>query len=150
MAFSFDEVMNLQSFEFSISDVIPRMHKTFHTWFSLHIFVNFMKKEPSTKFYFIFEYFSRTYEIIIFWKSKMHLYVNAPSMPMNTHDMLIVAYLQTYRIFTKRHFVLWWKRIILNKSCYFGLSSPLNFLQRRCFSVSFDFFDYQFEREHFP
>ena len=36
----------------------------------------------------------------------MPLYVNAASMPMNIHDMLIVAYFQTYRIFTKRHFVL--------------------------------------------
>ena len=28
-------------------------------------------------------------------------------------------------IFVWRHFVLWWKRIIVSKSCYFGLRSPL-------------------------
>ena len=40
---SFRKVMNLKSFEFDISDIILGMHKTFHSWFSLH--VTFMEKE---------------------------------------------------------------------------------------------------------
>ena len=40
---SFRKVMNLKSFEFGISDIILRMHKTFHSWFSLH--VTFKEKE---------------------------------------------------------------------------------------------------------
>ena len=39
------------------------MYKTYHFWFSLHIFVNFMKREPSRKFCGVFHYFSPTYEV---------------------------------------------------------------------------------------
>ena len=53
--------MNRKSFEFEISDVILRMHKKFHPWFSLHD--TFTKKEPSTKLYGVFYHFSRTYEV---------------------------------------------------------------------------------------
>ena len=40
----------------------PPTDKTFHIWFSLHVFVNFMKKEPSTNSYAFFDYFSQIYE----------------------------------------------------------------------------------------
>ena len=45
--------------------------KTFYTWFSLHIFVNFMKKETSTKFYSILDFFYQSYEITKFWMFKL-------------------------------------------------------------------------------
>ena len=52
--------MNLQSFEFDVSAVILQMQKAFQPWFSLH--VTFMEKEPSTKFYGVFDNFTRSYE----------------------------------------------------------------------------------------
>ena len=38
-------------------------HETFHSRFSLHVFVNFMDKESFTKFHGIFDHFSRTYGV---------------------------------------------------------------------------------------
>lgn len=46
-------------------------------------------------------------------------------------NMLIVAYRYTFGIFGWFHFVLWCKRIILIKNCYFGLKSPLRCLATR-------------------
>ena len=46
-----------------VSDVTPANVKTFHHWFSLHIFVNVMKKEPPTKFYGALGHFSRTWKV---------------------------------------------------------------------------------------
>ena len=43
------EVMKLQSFERSIMTSFPRMWKTFHPWFSLHVVVNFKEKETFTQ-----------------------------------------------------------------------------------------------------
>ena len=57
---SFYEVMKLRSFEFDIYDVIPANIQNFSPWFSLHIFVNFMEREPSTRFNGVFEHFLRT------------------------------------------------------------------------------------------
>ena len=57
---SFYEVMKLQSFEFDIYDVIPANTQNFSPWFSLHIFVNFVEREPSARFYDVFEHFLRT------------------------------------------------------------------------------------------
>ena len=51
----FSQVMKLQNFEFSVSDVMSS--KTVYIWFSLHFFVNSTKEETSTKFYGIFNYF---------------------------------------------------------------------------------------------
>ena len=44
----------------------PRMYKVFHPWLALHIFVNFMEKEPFTQFYGCFDLFSQTYEVAKF------------------------------------------------------------------------------------
>ena len=52
----------------------PPTDKTFHIWFSLHVFVNFMKKEPSTNSYAIFDYFSQIYETTKFGMIKLHLH----------------------------------------------------------------------------
>ena len=41
----FSQVTKLQSFESGLSDAIPTNVQIFHPWFSLYIFVNFMKKE---------------------------------------------------------------------------------------------------------
>ena len=38
-----------------------------HSWFSLHIFVNFMEKEPFTQFYGSFDHFTWSYEVAMFW-----------------------------------------------------------------------------------
>ena len=43
-----------------------RIHKAFHRWFSFYVFVHFMEKETSTKFYGVFDHLPRTYEIIKF------------------------------------------------------------------------------------
>ena len=61
----FQEVRKLQSFKFSEMTSYPRMDKTFHPWFSLHVFVRFMEKK-STKFYGVFVHFSGTYEVAKF------------------------------------------------------------------------------------
>ena len=54
---SFHEVIELKMTSY------PRIRKTFHHWFSLHIFINFMKKKPSLNIYGVFGHFSQTYEI---------------------------------------------------------------------------------------
>ena len=68
---SFHEVMKLQSVKVNISDVYPQMCKTFHLWFLLLVFVNFMEKEPSTEFCGVFYHFSRTYEVTNFSVTEM-------------------------------------------------------------------------------
>ena len=50
------------------------------------------------------------------------------NMQINTNNMLIVANVKTFGNFGWYHFVLWWERIILNKSYYFGLRSPFKIL----------------------
>ena len=61
---SFYRTMKSQNFfKFGISDVILRMHKTFHPWFSLHFFLNFMEREkPFTTFYIFHELKCRNLE----------------------------------------------------------------------------------------
>ena len=56
------EVIKLQSFEscLSASDIYQRTCKTFYLYFSLHIVVNFMKKEPFTHFYGRFDHKSNS------------------------------------------------------------------------------------------
>lgn len=48
-----------------------------------------------------------------------------------THNMLIVAYRYIFGIFGWFHFVLWCKKIILIKNCYFGLKSLVHCLATR-------------------
>ena len=43
------------------------MYKTFHPWFSLRVFVNFMEKNLFTYFCDCFDFFSWTYEVAKFW-----------------------------------------------------------------------------------
>ena len=78
----------------------PRMHETFHSWFSLHVFVNFTEKEPSAKFYGCFWPF-----YINLWSYKA-LNDETMSRWMNINNMLIVAYMQTFGNFGWCHFVL--------------------------------------------
>ena len=47
-----------------------------------HIFVNFMKKETSTKSYVIFDHFSRSYEVRQFWMVRRNRNVGKV-IPMN-------------------------------------------------------------------
>ena len=42
------------------------MYKIFHPWFALHIFINFMEKEPFAQCYGRFNRFSPTYEVAKF------------------------------------------------------------------------------------
>ena len=39
------------------------MYKTFHSWFALHIFKNFMEKESLAQFYGRFDCLSQTHEV---------------------------------------------------------------------------------------
>ena len=48
----------------------PRMCKMFHLWFSLHIFVNSIEKEPFSHFCDQFDHFSWTYKVAKFWMIK--------------------------------------------------------------------------------
>ena len=59
---SFHEVMKLQSLEFGLSDVIPANIQNI----SSLVFFSFMEKKLSTKFYGVFDHFSRNYEVITF------------------------------------------------------------------------------------
>ena len=52
------EVMKLQSFESSVSDTMLANAQKFYSWFSLHIFVNFMEKDLFTQFDGRFDHFS--------------------------------------------------------------------------------------------
>ena len=61
---NFHEAIKFQSFEFCLSDVIhvsTKQHLS-HLVFPT-TFVNFMEKEPTTKFYCVFDYFSWTYDV---------------------------------------------------------------------------------------
>ena len=56
----FREVIKLQSFE--LSDVIPANVQNISVLVFFAFFVSFMEKKP-TKFYGVFNHFSRTYEV---------------------------------------------------------------------------------------
>ena len=62
---SFYEVMKLQSFQFEVCDVIPASVENILPLLFFFV-VDFMKKEPKTKFYGVFEHFSQTHEITKF------------------------------------------------------------------------------------
>ena len=44
----------------------PPIYKIFHSWFDLHIFKNFMEKEPFGQYCGRFDRFSQTYEVAKF------------------------------------------------------------------------------------
>ena len=86
------EVMKLQSFEFGVSEAHPQIYKTFHSWCSLHVFIDFMEKEPFTQFYGCLDHFKWTYEVAKVWMIKLCLEVSDVTHVMNImHNMLIVA-----------------------------------------------------------
>ena len=87
----FHEVSKLQSFEFHIMSY-KRMHKAVYLWFSLHIFVNFMEKEPFRKFYGAFDHLSWTYEFTKFWIIKMSLDVSDVIDTNDKHNLLIASH----------------------------------------------------------
>ena len=60
-----------------------QIYKTYHRWFSLHLFVSFMGKKPPIKFYGIFDQFLRTYEVSKFWM--INLYLNLSDI-MHTNE----------------------------------------------------------------
>ena len=62
----FQEIIKLQSSEFSISKTYSRMYKTFHRWFSSHFFVGFMEKKPFVKSCGVFDHFSQVYQVLKF------------------------------------------------------------------------------------
>ena len=72
---SFNEFLKLKAFEYDVSDVIHANVKTFLNRFSEHVFVNFMDKEPSAKFYGVLAHFSRTQKVPKFRITKLCLNV---------------------------------------------------------------------------
>ena len=62
----FHEVVKLQSFEFSVSDVIPENVQHISPLVFFAFFVSFMEKKPPIKFYGVFDHFSRAYEVAKF------------------------------------------------------------------------------------
>ena len=74
-------------------------------------FHDYLVEEPMSKFYGVCHHVSRADKVTKFWMIKLCLEV-------------------TDIIHTNEHAdfgLKWWKTIILNKSCYFSLRSPLNF-----------------------
>ena len=70
----------------------PQIYKTFHSWCSLHAFIDFMEKEPFTQFYGCLDHFKWTYEVAKVWMIQLCLEVSDVTHVMNImHNMLIVA-----------------------------------------------------------
>ena len=59
----FHEVIKLQSFQSSVSDVIPANAQNISLLVFFAFFVRFMGKKPPMKFYGVLDHFSRTYEV---------------------------------------------------------------------------------------
>ena len=62
----FHELIKLQSFEFSVSDIIPTNVQNISLLVVFSYFVSFMEKKSRIKFYGVFDHFSRTYEVAKF------------------------------------------------------------------------------------
>ena len=62
----FHEDIKLQSFEFSVSDVIPENVQNISPLVFFAFFVSFMEKKPPIKFYGVFDHFSRAYQVAKF------------------------------------------------------------------------------------
>ena len=112
----------LQSYKVSHSAYVTSSHEcTKHIapiFFAF--FVTFTEKEPRIKFYGVFNHFQKLVK-----SQTIKLYLSVSDVIHgNKQNILIVASMQTFGNFCKCHFVSWWKRIILSKSCYFGLRSP--------------------------
>ena len=61
----------------------------------------------------------------MFWKVKLCLDVSNVMHANELKKRLIVANLRIANLHKNANFVLWWERIILKKSYYFGLRCPL-------------------------
>ena len=85
-----------------------------------------MEKKP-TKFYGVFNHFSRTYEVQKFWIIKLCIQVS-DIIHVNKHTRYANCGLQmNFWDFLLMWFCLWWKRIIQRKSCYFGFRLLLTY-----------------------
>ena len=62
----FHEIIKLQSFEFSVSDVIPANVENISFLVFFAFFISFVEKNPPKKFHGVFYNFSRTYEVAKF------------------------------------------------------------------------------------
>ena len=69
----------------------PQIYKTFHSWCSLHVFIDFMEKEPLTQFYGCLDHFKWTCEVSKVWMIKLCFEVSDVTHVMNMHNMLTVA-----------------------------------------------------------
>ena len=91
----------------------------------LYIFLLVLWRWKLAKFYELFGHFSRTYKVVKFWVIQLHLDVS-DVIHANGHTEHANCGLHVnFWNFYEYHFVLWWKVIILSKSCYFGLRSPI-------------------------
>ena len=59
----FHEVIKLQSFEFSVSDVVSAIVQNISPLVFFALFVSFMEKKPPIKFYSVFNHFLRSYQV---------------------------------------------------------------------------------------
>ena len=84
-----------------------------------------MEKKTPIKFYDVFEQFSRTYEVAKFSMTKLYLEVSdvtdASECAKHANCGLHVNFL-SFLLIPFRFMI---KKIILRKSCHFGLRSPL-------------------------
>ena len=69
----FHEVIKLQSFEFSVSDVVSAIVQNISPLVFFALFVSFMEKKPPIKFYSVFNHFLRSYQVKKFWMIKLYL-----------------------------------------------------------------------------
>ena len=88
-----------------------------------HIFVNLIKYKPFTQIYGCFGYLLWTYKVVKFWLVKLWLSVS-DVIHANEHTECDNCGLES---FGWCHFVLWWEKIILSKTYYFSLRSPLSY-----------------------
>ena len=116
----FQEVINLWTFEFSVSDVILPNVQNISPLVFFTFFVRFMEKKPPMKFCGVFVYYSRTYEVAKFWMIKFCLDVGDVILEKVHTKYANYGLLVNFWIFSWCNFVLGWKRIVLSKSCYFG------------------------------
>ena len=79
----FQEVIKLEIFEFSISDVIPGNVQNISSLVFFAFFVRIIEKKP-IKFYGVFVQFWWTYEVAKFWIIKLYLDVH-DIIHMNKH-----------------------------------------------------------------
>ena len=70
------KVINLQRFEFSVSDVIPANVQNILPLIFFAFFVIFLEKKPTIKFYGVFDHFLGTYEVAKFSMTELYLDVS--------------------------------------------------------------------------